>query len=362
NTLSLEDKEHHIYNIDIKKGDTIYIKADQYRNYDLKNNLLFTKLHVNQDNILEQDDKERTEFSEIVTDDPTITGINKTSEGITVTVEWNAESEKTSELSIYDEKLESIFDEVLDVYSFLFKTSFEAEREGVYDLTVSYSKPLPFSLIAIIIIIALSLIYPIVILILINRPAVKAWIETEEEVSNRPDILSQITGLNILLFSFVIWLSIGNLNGFLPSPHWTFNLLGLIGIVLILVAAIGIMASVALMNYHKSSKTLLKSYSYIGIIVLLINMVVNFIVNNFIPQDLNAAVDLLYNGIFPSLYYIPRASTMRAIIVAAGIVCGTGILIIYPLYIRSKLKSENISDYLEELKGKIINKKIIRED
>ena len=73
---------NHYYKLEIPVGDTVYLKIDQVRDYGIDSNLLFSKLHVNKDNNLEVDDRERTKFTGNITSEPTITKVEKTNQSM----------------------------------------------------------------------------------------------------------------------------------------------------------------------------------------------------------------------------------------------------------------------------------------
>lgn len=342
----------HFYSFEIPQGSTVYIKIDRVMPYEIRNNLIFSKLHVNKDNNLEQDDREKTKFSGLITSEPTITNIQKTGSSIILNVEWESEDEYYSELKLYSDNKELIHSEIEKEHSFIHKMTFDVDRDTVYDLEITYDRSLPFSLIMYILIAVLGLIYPILILIMSNTASVKEWASGEEIIIARPEGLTQIIGLNIVLLPFQIWLALGYLNGFFPSPPeqiWYF-ISGIIGVAIIFNSIIGVLAAYYLMGNRKLSKLLLKLFAYIFIIILLVNVVISFIIANQVPASFWEAVELLYDGAFASSNYIPRETHTNAMMVAAGIVFSTLLILIYPLYIKGQLKGENTKEYLNNLK------------
>ncbi len=335
------------FTIDVMDGKAIYVRIDDVNN-NIKTILNFMKLSTKQLDVL----KESLEKN--ITNEPTLYSINDISDGLRVNIIWKSDDTRESNLVTYrdlDESKETIT-KSYPRHDFMHKFDFVLDRNGTYLMDVSYDKALPFSFIGYLLIFVLGLLYPIILLLIINNKKVKEWEKSEEIAFEGPDGLTQMAGINILLLPLMIWLSSIYIDDFAPSPHWIFGIMGIIGILYIVSALIGVASGYALMSRSGSTGSLMKTFTYGLIFLLLATVVVSLITASNIPKNLWPAVELLYQGDFPSINYIPRASNVTAIIIFAGILFSNFILIIYPLfYLRGRLKGENVKNYLKELKN-----------
>lgn len=347
--MEVPSKKNQGVDISLKKGENAVIKIDEIDEYGVKTNLLFSNIYVNEGLALEIEGKELINYPDTVSSEPVVTNTKKSGNELEISYKWISDSSLPVEVSIYKRDTENMYNKQMGRHDFLHKLELESGRDGVFSILVTYDKALPFSLISYILIFVITCLYCIFILLLTRSSSVKEWLESENTMVKRPEDLSQIAGLNCFIFPFIILLALSNLNGIEASPHFVFTLSGIIGIIIVIIGLIGLTASYSIISNNRSQKMLLNLYSYAGIIIVLINMVVNFFRTNFTPQTLQDAIELLYKGINPSINYKPIPSNLNAIFIAAGIIFFSGLLIIYPLYLRGRLKSENINDYFHEL-------------
>ncbi len=365
-----ESKKEHKYDVTVDKGETIYIKIDSYHNENLRENKVFWKLFVNQDGWLEKDGKEiPKDIEKEIGNNVQILKIKETnSNQLNLTIGWTTDEKINSDLKIYKLNPDNARRKILPRAPYMQKIQFNAKRDGIYRLVVTYDKALPFNFPFYLFIFIINLIVPLLILILINSSSVKEWLSQEQIRSDRPDVLSQIAGLNILLVPLQIWLSLGYLDSILhhqPQTSVPFIVsfiqipsqiiwvaLGIIGMLIIANSIIGLFSGYSLMSYSGKSKALLKSFSLTAIILLLLAFLFKIHSLNAIPNTNWTGIQALYNGINPSFNYLPVQKHLFAIFIFASNLAFIGVLLIYPLYIRSKIKGENIKNYFEELKEK----------
>lgn len=369
----IKSKTEHKYEFELNKGETVYLKVDSYENENLRENKIFWKLYVNQDGTLERNGKEISqETKRQLGKDLQIIDMQKQGENkLKITVGFEADDEINTDLKLYNLDPEKAKRKILPRAPYMQKIVFDAQRDGVYQLEVTYDKALPFSLPFYIFIFIVTLVVPLLILLLTLSSTVREWVHNNKDnyrPSPRPDVLSQITGLNILLVPLQILLATTYLESILqhqpqkmvlfiipviqfPS-QLVWVILGLIGVLIIVNSIIGLISSYSIMSYSGRSKFLIKSFSSIAIILLLVAFILKIHSLNAIPNSTWTGIQALYNGINPSLNYIPAQKHLFAIFIFASNLAFTGILLIYPLYIRSKIKGENIKNYLDELKEK----------
>ncbi len=344
--------------VDVKENNPIHVKIDKVENK-LKTNLYFEKLSVKQIKYNLKYERINLDDEKFITNEPKIYYTENMPNGLRLYILWKSEikdpkDKEISTMSVYKD-LEESEDSITKIYprrDFMHKFEFELDRDGVYYMDVSYDKALPFTLIAYILIFVLGLLFPVTILILINTNSVKNWLKEEEIEFKGPQVLTQIAGINIMLLPLITWLSTIYIDDFAPSPHFTFNIMGIIGIIYIVLGIIGVMSGYAIMSKSRNTKTLLKTYTYGLIYLILATTIFTLITTSFTPKTLWPAVELLYNNQYPSINYFPTASHITAIFIFAGIIFSNFIIILYPFFnLRKKIKGENIKNYLNELQN-----------